>query len=95
MSWTFYLLSLYPSVEKKVIEEIDRVVGDREPTAALMKELKYLKQVLDETLRLYPIVPSTVKFAEGDDVLPNGARVEKGMAVQYSPWTVHRYNSVS
>lgn len=54
LSWTWYLLSQHPDVEAKVWQEIDRVLGDRLPTAEDFPQLKYLEMVLAESMRLYP-----------------------------------------
>lgn len=50
--------------------------------------MTYLKAVLDETLRLYPPVPSNFKQAVVDDVLPNGYLVKKGTELQFNSYTV-------
>ncbi len=39
---------------EKAIEEVDRVVGDREPTAEDLDQLDYIQAVFYETLRLFP-----------------------------------------
>ena len=54
LAWTWYLLGKYPEVEKKFHEEIDEVIGDREPTFADLPRLKYTEQIAKECMRLYP-----------------------------------------
>jgi cytochrome P450 len=56
LAWTWFLLGRNPAVEAKVHEELAAVVGDRAPTVADLPRLRYLRLVLDETLRLYPPV---------------------------------------
>jgi cytochrome P450 len=54
LSWTFYLLSKHPEVERRVREEALRVLGDREPTLEDVRALEYTRMVIEEVLRLYP-----------------------------------------
>lgn len=102
LTWCFYLLSKNPEVEKKVIEEMEQVLGpspknnqeksEEEPEIDWenLKKLKYLKAVLYETLRLYPPVPVDGYTALKDDVLPGGYFIPKGTNVLYSSWSLHR-----
>lgn len=55
-----------------------------------LNKLTYLKAVQDETLRLYPPVPSNMKTAMKDDVLPNGYVIHKGTEVAFNTYTIHR-----
>lgn len=49
---------LYPEVQAKAQEEIDRVVGhDRLPDFCDRDDLPYVEAILMETLRWYPVVP--------------------------------------
>ena len=54
LTWTTFLLAKHPEVKEKVFEEVDRVCGDRLPTVADMRELKYTSRVINESMRLYP-----------------------------------------
>lgn len=54
LSWAWYLLSLYPNVERQIQAELLKVVGDRQPTFEDLPKLNYTKMVVQETLRLYP-----------------------------------------
>jgi cytochrome P450 len=51
MTWTVYLLSQNPEKEKKLVEEIDAVLQGGKPDESKLKEMKYLRGVLNETLR--------------------------------------------
>jgi cytochrome P450 len=58
LSWMFHELTQAPNVYAKMREEVLRVVGDdRAPTYDNLKDLKYMNNCLNETLRLYPAVP--------------------------------------
>jgi len=91
LTWTFYYFSQFPDVEKKVIEEIESVLGNNLPTFETLKDLKYLKMVLDEVLRLHPsAIPINGKQAVQNDVLPNGVKVKAGQVVFVCPFIVQR-----
>ncbi|HKU42790.1 MAG TPA: cytochrome P450, partial [Polyangiales bacterium] len=63
LTWMFTLLAGQPEVVKRMHEEVDRVVGAREPTYADIAELRYVRQVVDETLRLCPPAPMVARNA--------------------------------
>ena len=61
------MLAEHPNVLKRLREEILEKVGDtRLPTFDDMKDMKYLRAVINETIRLYPAVyvpASTLKIS--------------------------------
>jgi len=79
LTWTFYMLYQHPDVREKVVQEILSVVKGEVPTAQELELLKYTKQVLQETLRLYPSVPVDARVAVEDTKLPNGYTIKKGV----------------
>jgi len=48
LTWALYELTKNQEILRKVREEIDRVVGDRNPTLEDIKEMKYLRLVIAE-----------------------------------------------
>ncbi len=58
LSWTWLLLGQHPEVEEKLVEELQRVLGGRAPTASALPRLTYTEMVLREAMRLYPPVCS-------------------------------------
>ncbi|KAK2626072.1 hypothetical protein QTJ16_004334 [Diplocarpon rosae] len=73
LSWTFYELARHPEMVRKLRTEIFQQVGlERAPTYADLKGMKYLQNVMHETLRLYPVVPFNVRLALKDTTLPRG-----------------------
>jgi cytochrome P450 len=53
-AWTASLLARHPEIQERAADEVFRVVGPRDVTAADMTQLKLLDAVYNETLRLYP-----------------------------------------
>ena len=90
MIWLWYLLALHPGVERRLHAELDAMLGGGSPSPEDLPRLVYLRQVLDETMRLYPPLPLTLRSAAADDVVC-GHRVPRGSVVAISPWVVHRH----
>jgi len=56
-------MQLYPEVQRKAQEEIDRVVGrDRLPTISDRPNLPYIEAVIKELLRWNPVAPLGTHF---------------------------------
>lgn len=79
-------MTLYPDVQKQAQAEIDRVLGNRLPTAEDEAQLPYLSAVLTETLRWHPAasIGGTHKVTE-DDVY-NGVRIRSGTFIFVNSW---------
>jgi cytochrome P450 len=80
VTWTWYLLSQNPEAEAKMHAEIDEVLEGRAPTYADLENLTYVKQVFEESMRLYPPVTTTARLAAvdteiGDYQVPAGSEV--------------------
>lgn len=54
LTWTWYLLSQSPEVEKRLHEEIDTVLEGRLPRSEDFPRLRYTEMVFAESIRLYP-----------------------------------------
>jgi cytochrome P450 len=55
LSWTLYLLAQHPAILHKLRQEINQVLGNRShPNFADLRSLQYTRQVLEESMRLYP-----------------------------------------
>uniref|UniRef100_A0A4W4DVK9 Cytochrome P450, family 27, subfamily A, polypeptide 1.1 n=1 Tax=Electrophorus electricus TaxID=8005 RepID=A0A4W4DVK9_ELEEL len=56
--WALYLLSRDPKAQDILYQEVaDIVKGDQIPAAQDINNMPYLKAVIKETLRMYPVVP--------------------------------------
>jgi cytochrome P450 len=66
LTWTFYLLSQYPNVERKLHDEIELVLENRIPAADDIPKLRYTEMVLRESMRLYPPVWTMGRHVEND-----------------------------
>jgi cytochrome P450 len=89
LCWAWYLVSRHPDVESSVLEEIDAVLGGREPTAASYEDLVVCRRVVHEAMRLFP--PAwLISRRAAEDVELGGFRVPSGSTVVASPYVVHR-----
>jgi cytochrome P450 len=90
LAFTLYLLSQHPAVEAQLVEELERVLGQRIPTAADLPQLSYLERVLKESMRLLPVTTLLGRQMVEDMQLPGGYTLPKGSLVLISPWTLQR-----
>lgn len=100
MSWMILELARKPAVVAKLREEIAQVVGTRgeRPTYENIKDMKYLTWIINETLRLYPVVPFNVRTSLTDTTLPRGGGpdgtqpigIPKDTAIGYSTLIMQR-----
>ncbi|MFB6079627.1 MAG: cytochrome P450 [Haloferacaceae archaeon] len=89
LTYAWYLLSEHPGAERRVHDEVDRVVGDGTPTAADVADLTVVERALRESMRLYP--PVYALFREPRmDVRLGGYRVPAGATVMLPQWVIHR-----
>ena len=93
LAWTFYLLSKDPDVERRAFREIAGAVGDRAPRVDDLPRIKYVNQVLQESMRLYPPAWIFERQAIADDVIA-GFKVPKKAIVAISPFVLHRQRSL-
>ncbi|KAI0332390.1 cytochrome P450 monooxygenase pc-3 [Cubamyces sp. BRFM 1775] len=97
LTFAVYLMCLYPEVFKRLRAEVlDKVGPTQMPTFDDVRNMKYLRAVINETLRLYPAVPFNVRVANRDTTLPNpnpaGPRVfiPQETSISYSVFLMHR-----
>ncbi|KAI8631733.1 cytochrome P450 [Xylariaceae sp. FL1651] len=96
LSWTIYELSRCPDEFHRLRGEIPEALGgDRIPTYEDLKNMVYLRRVLNETLRLYPAVPYNLRTALRDSTLDGAPgkppiSVAEGDVVIYTPLSMQR-----
>ncbi|CAL1701110.1 unnamed protein product [Somion occarium] len=97
LTFLVYLLSQHPQALQRLRREILSVVGPtRRPTYDDIREMKFLRAVINETLRLFPSVPWNVRYPVQDILLPNASDptkpwfIPKMTPVAYSVFLMHR-----
>jgi cytochrome P450 len=89
LTWTWYLLAQHPEVEAQLLDELQRVLGGRTPTAADLPRLRYTERVIQEVMRLYPPVYAIGREAIHDCEI-GGYHVPAGTTLLMSQWVMHR-----
>jgi cytochrome P450 len=89
LTWVVLELSRHPEIEARVRDEVDVVLGGREPEVADLPRLEYSSAVVRETLRLHPAAWIFAREAAEDDEL-RGHLIPKGTAVMLMPYATHR-----
>ncbi|KAL0964032.1 hypothetical protein UPYG_G00317360 [Umbra pygmaea] len=73
MMWTMYLLSRDLAVQDILYQEVSRCIPeDNIPSAQDVHRMPYLKAVVKEALRLYPVVPMNGRLMVENDVIIGG-----------------------
>ncbi|CUA72792.1 Cytochrome P450 97B3, chloroplastic [Rhizoctonia solani] len=106
-SWALYALTKHPEVQTKLRQELlSAGLGD-EPSMEDLDKIPYLNNFIREVLRVYPVVPLTVREADCDTVIPvgesytdihgkvqNGIRVQKGDSIGIPVLAMNRAKDV-
>ncbi|HBK1886165.1 TPA: cytochrome P450 [Campylobacter jejuni] len=90
LTWTLYLLSLYPKEQEKAYEEITQVLQGGVIEISHLRQFKYLTNIFKESLRLYPPVGFFAREAKKDTQVRDKL-IKKGSGVVIAPWLIHRY----
>ncbi|HWN74870.1 MAG TPA: cytochrome P450 [Candidatus Udaeobacter sp.] len=89
LTWTWYLLSQNPDVEKRLAAELDSVLAGHTPALADLPRLPYTEMVLKESMRLYPPAWGVGRRAL-EDFEVGGYRIPAGTNVFLLQWVTHR-----
>ncbi|HEC1214970.1 cytochrome P450 [Campylobacter jejuni] len=90
LTWTLYLLSLYPKEQEKAYEEITQVLQGGVVEISHLRQFKYLTNIFKESLRLYPPVGFFAREAKKDTQVRDKL-IKKGSGVVIAPWLIHRH----
>ena len=78
LSFALYYLSRNPDVLAKAQAEVDKVWEGEEPAFEKIAKLRYVRRVLDESLRLWPTAPAYGRAALEDTTLVGKYPMKKG-----------------
>lgn len=87
---TFFLaMTVFPEVQKKAQEELDRVIGSsRLPVSADRAKLPYIEAIMKETHRWHPVLPMGLPHASIEEDVCRGYRIPKGAVLLPNNWCV-------
>ncbi|XP_020386362.2 aromatase isoform X1 [Rhincodon typus] len=83
------LIAQHPEVEKKIVEEIQEVTGEREVQNSDLQQLKTVENFIYESMRYRPVVDFTMRKALKDDVI-DGYPVKKGTNIILNLGRMHK-----
>ncbi|MFJ4714415.1 cytochrome P450 [Streptomyces sp. NPDC088785] len=91
LSFALHYLAQNRAVLAKAQEEVDRVWGDVEvPAYEQVAKLRYLRRVLDESLRLWPTAPAFAREAVADTTLGGRHPMRRGAWALVLTTMLHR-----
>lgn len=93
LSWALYLCAFDPAVQDKAHAEARSVLGDRAANADDIAKLPYIRQVIEEALRLYPAGGFLSRTAQADDTLM-GHTIKAGDTVMLPVYATHRHRDL-
>ncbi|MBS4236267.1 cytochrome P450 [Campylobacter vulpis] len=91
LTWTLYLLSLYPKEQERAYNEICELLQDgKDIKITHLRQFKFLTNVFKESLRLYPPVGFFAREAKKDTQVRDKL-IKQGSGVVIAPWLIHRH----
>jgi cytochrome P450 len=89
LTWTLRLLHDHPEVEQRVLDEIKVVAPDFAGDPACVDRLVYTRQVIMESMRLFPPAPLIVRRTTKSVIL-GGTTIQAGSSVHIPIFALHR-----
>jgi len=93
LNWTWYLISQHPDVEEKLSNELNNFLGSEFPELDDLARFAYTRQIIEESLRLYPAGWLMTRKALKDDYLGDYF-VPAGTEIYIPPYFVQRHPSL-
>lgn len=94
LTWALFELTKHPDLMKQAQKEIDQILGDRTPTYQDIQQMKFIRLIVAETLRMYPEPPLLIRRCRIEDQIPAGggrnATVIRGMDLFLAIYNIHR-----
>ena len=92
VTFTLYELALNPDIQEKLREEINSMLSKKDDklTYESLFAAKYLDQVINESLRKYPPIPSGIRKCLKDYEIPGtNLTIPKGTSIQLATYSLH------
>ncbi|KAM5309727.1 cytochrome P450 4F3 isoform 2-T4 [Glossophaga mutica] len=97
LSWVLYNLARHPEYQERCRQEVQQLLGDREPKEIEwddLAQLPFLTMCIKESLRLHPPVTAISRCCTQDIMLPDGRVVPKGVTCVISIFGTHHNPAV-
>lgn len=89
LCWTLFCLAKEPDITEKIVAEAQQIFSHPLPCYDDIAKLSYCKQVIQESLRLYPTIWSFARYAILDDTI-DALAIDAGTSIVISPFVMHR-----
>jgi cytochrome P450 len=89
LGWALYLMGFDQQAQIRAHQEARSVIGSRVARAEHLPQLPYIRQIIDETLRLYPPAAILSRTAQAPDTLC-GREIRRGDTVMLPIYALHR-----
>ena len=90
LAWTLYLLGTHPDVQTRLAENLMAALNAAPATADDLLRIPYLKQVVQESMRIHPPVWGYARRAERQEEF-NGCLLPANAYVAVVPYALHRH----
>ncbi|XP_047225844.1 sterol 26-hydroxylase, mitochondrial-like isoform X1 [Girardinichthys multiradiatus] len=89
LTWALYQLSKNPEIQDRLYEEVSTLVpADRIPTAAEVTGMLFLRAVVKETLRMYPVVPTNARIITEKPISVSGFQFPKNTSFTFCHYAI-------
>jgi cytochrome P450 / NADPH-cytochrome P450 reductase len=90
LSFALYFLMKHPEKLAKAYKEVDQVMNGSIPTYQQVRDLKYIRMILNESLRLWPTAPLFSLYAKEDTLLAGKYPIKRREVVNVLLPKLHR-----
>ncbi|CAK8680737.1 unnamed protein product [Clavelina lepadiformis] len=89
LAWLVLGLLNYPECYKRIVAEVEQVIGSADPTMAHRSDMPVTCAFIQEVMRYCPIVPSAVTHKTTKETTLHGFTLPKGTNVQPNIYAAH------
>jgi len=88
--WWSRLMAEHPTIAQRAREEVDALLGTREPGAEDLPALPWLTATLKEAMRLYPPIAAVMTRRTTREITLGGWTIPSGAMLRITPWVLQR-----
>jgi cytochrome P450 len=93
LTWTLYVLSMFPEWQERAREEVRRVAPDGKFGRKEIEQLTLVDEILHESMRLYPPIADIIRTTRKPVTL-GGEEIRQGANIVVPIYVIHRHRRV-